>query len=346
MQGRYQHILAGAAMTLLVLAGVWAVLSSQTRAELPLANAAAAVVKGEDVPGESTPLRHPPIIESASTNNSRTDRGEQVIAGAGLPAEASVAEPGAIDNPLTDKDIILVRVAEFVRRQEQLLLGREGWLRVAQTIVSSESAEGDYYQRETDELIPVAMLIPENPTFETWYHVDETGAYIEGMGLVIAQDGTVHQQTILVDGNWLNLTLRGPDAYRRKQYRNTTWVDEPFLSGAVTLNALEQESTWPNVTWQAYSAGGQFILITEQHYDSPVSVDDFTEELIMGVRDVYTFDEASGRLLSREISYLPGDGSSSLREMHHSLAEEFVAQLPAEALRLFDDAVSRVAESR
>lgn len=346
MQGRYQYILVGAAMTLLVLAGVWAVLSSQTRAEPLLANTTAAVVGGKAVPEEGTSLHHLPIIESASANNSSVDRGEQIIEEAKLPGEASIVGTRAIDSPLTDKDVILVRVAELVRRQEQLLLGREGWLRVAQTMIGPESAEGDYYQRETDELIPVAMLIPENPTFETWYHIDETGAYIEGMGLVIAQDGTIHQQTILVDGNWLNLTLRGPDAYQRKRYRNTIWVDEPLLSGAVTLNALEQESTWPNVGWQAYSTGGRFTLVTEQHYDSPVGVDDLIEELITGVRTVYIFDEVSGRLLSREIFYLLEDGSSLLREVHHSLTEEFVAQLPAEALRLFDEAVSRVAESR
>lgn len=335
MTNKVQYALTGAVLAVFVLAGAWLVWSSPARGDLSPAHAAPANGQPENAPDRSAPLPHPPVVEPGVAGV-ETDP----------PVEAPAAEAGTIDNPWTDKDAILAHVAEFARRQEQALLGREGWLRVAQTFSSSKPAEGDYYSRATDELIPVASLVPQNPTFETWYHVNEAGAYIEGLSLVTSQEGTIHQQTLLVDGAWLNLTLRGPDAYRRKQYGNTVWVDEPILIGTVTHNTLEQERDWPNIAWQAYSDGGQFTLITEQHTDSPIRADDFTEEPVLGVRTVYVFDEASGRLLSREWSYLLESGSVLPGETHHLLVEEFLTELPAETARLFDEAIDQVAESR
>lgn len=335
MPSNVRYALIGVAVVVIVLAGAWFAWVSPSRTVPPPVEAASAV--------ESAPLRPPPVVESAPAGSANA---AQSIAQAEPPAEPPIAQVGTVVNPLTDMDVILARVVEFARRQEEALLGREGWLHVAQVMSRPKPSEGDYYSRATDEMIPVASLVPQNPTFETWYHVDETGAYIEGMSIVTDPNGAIHQQSLLVDGNWLNLTLRGPDAYRRKQYNNTVWVDEPFLTSVVAFNALEKERDWSNVSWQAFSAGGQFTLISEQRYDSPLHLVDFPEEAAVGTRTIYTFDETSGRLLSQEHLYMLENGSLLRGEALHMLAEAFLGELPAETLRLFDEAVERVAESR
>ncbi len=339
MQRTFHFLIGGVMIAVIILIGAWGMWPSKAWDDSSFASAA----PEEYSPDDGIPVRQLPIVESGVAAGVDT---MQPVAQANPLEEASSAQIGTIDYPLTDMDVILDRVAEFAQRQEQALFGRAGWLRVSQTMSSSEPASGDYYRRETDEMIPMATLVPENPTFETWYHINETGAYIEGMSLVTSQAGTVHQQTILVDGNWLNLTLRGPDAYRRKQYKNTVWVDEPLLTVSITLNTLKQEREWPNTIWHAYSDGGQFTLITEQHFDSPITNDPLVEEPILGARKMYVFDEESGRLLLQEVHHLLENDKSLLMARFSPQVEEFMLELPAETLRLFDEAVSRVAKSR
>ncbi len=331
MPSNVRYALIGILAMIFVLAGAWFAWFSPSRADVPFAEAASAA--------ESAPLRPPPVVESAPAGSA--DAAQPVSRN-----EPPVAQVGTVENPLTDMDVILTRVAEFARRQEEALFGREGWLHIAQVMTRPKPSEGDYYSRATDEMIPAASLVPQNPTFETWYHVDETGAYIEGMSIVTDPNGAIHQQSLLVDGNWLNLTLRGPDAYRRKQYNNTVWVDEPFLTSVVTFSALEKERSWSNVSWQAYSVDGRYTLISEQRYDSPLVLVDFPDKAAVGVRTIYTFDEASGRLLSQEHLYMLENGSLLRGEALHTLTEAFMDELPAETLSLFDEAVGQVAESR
>lgn len=335
MPSNVRYVLVGAVVMVFILAGAWFTWSLPSRVVVQPVEVAPAA--------EGVPLRSPPVVESASADSANAT---QPVTPDEPPVEPPAAQIGTVENPLTDMDVILDRVAEFARRQEETLLGREGWLHVAQAMSSPKPPEGDYYSRATDEMIPVASLVPQNPTFETWYRVNEAGAYIEGMSLVTDPTGNIHQQTLLIDGNWLNLTLRGPDAYRRKQYNNSVWVNEPFLTSVVAFNALEKERDWPNVTWHAYSADGQFILVSEQRYDSPVRLDDFPKEAAVGARTVYAFDEAGGRLLSQEHLYLLESGAMLPGEALFSLTEAFMEELPAGTLRLFDEAVYQVAENR
>lgn len=167
---------------------------------------------------------------------------------------------------------IVATVKEFAARQEVAVLGQPGWILIKEVdVASSEQRQGDYGS-STGVAVPFQELVPaDSSIFENWTHVDETGLYHEGLGLVMSADGTIYQHTVLLDGQWIHMTLRArgfPEAQTISSHDFTRAV----LPSLRVAQSLEDIATLPNVRLTARLDGERYIVVKESTYDEPFNL--------------------------------------------------------------------------
>lgn len=339
MQRKFQYIMLGAGLTLLVLIGAFAFLSEQ-------AQAGATSAKSVD-----------PIAETVTTNTdyareqSRTESNDAPIEADHIASEklsereaANIKELETMDDPLTETEVIIQTVTEFVQKREESLLGKSGWIHVVTQPHAPEEERGSnsVHIGSTGEVVPRDELVPDSAQFETWYHVDETGVYNEAMSLVTSPDGVIHQQSVLVDNQWLNLTLRAKSV-TQSEYMTNNPSNEIALPAVTAANSLNEMTNWENVSLRAQAENGLYVVSAEQTFEKPVE-DVILAEPVLAGKQVFTFDAETGQLLMNESHLQLSDGTWILREKWTYSTTEFVRELPASAAEVFSDAMRLLEE--
>ncbi|RMD52857.1 MAG: hypothetical protein D6835_01445 [Candidatus Thermofonsia bacterium] len=341
MKNKFQYVIAGAGITLIVIFGTFTLLLPRVQAGESL----------QDTAGQTKTSARPAHAngtEAVSFNNQEqpgqvTDNitGSQNTSAATAeePAEEFFASLGTKDKPQTNMDIIIYTVSELARKQEEALMGKTGWLHVkVQFYIPEEQKGNGYHSAAIDEIIPIEVLVPQNPIFDSWYHVDETGLYREALSLVMAPDGTIHQQSVLVDGVWVNLTLKALGTHQQ-QYETPGSLEIAVLPTAEVYRILEESQTWPDVSMQAYMENGRYVVIKEQRYDDPIENAVFMPEPVIGGKEIYYFDQETGELLYSEVQSLLQSEVWYAGGNKTYLTVEFLPEMPVEISRLFNDLV-------
>ncbi len=253
---------------------------------------------------------------------------------------ASEPEQPVLPSDTTDISAILAVVTEFANRQEAALFGRNGWLHLQSTIYIPPEQRGNGYHLASGEVLAMEEVVPAAPLFETWYHVDATGTYHQAMGLVSATDGTIQQQTVFVNGRWVNLTLD----YAQAAHNSQGATAKATLPAREILHQLESMSTWRNVSMEATWVDGQYTVIAEQLYEEPIADAVFMPEPVTGIRVTHVFDSATGQPLTWETQALLESGAVLLTERGTYLTAEFVPELPVEVAQQLDAALNKLQE--
>lgn len=243
------------------------------------------------------------------------------------------------DSGSLDAEATLAVVREFAARQESVITGKAGWLRLRSSISIPMALKGNgYHVAGGDAILPMTELTPQDAVFESWYRLSETGDILEGMGLVLSQDGAIHQQTILSDGKWINLTLKEAGAYRQ-QYETAAGESlRPLLANSLVLETLEERQNWKGVAIRSSSENGRFELVIEQTLETPIDDAVGISEPVTATRELFSFDEATGDLVSRVAQYMTGGGSWQTGETELYSRPEPVDELPEEIQQLIGEA--------
>ena len=244
---------------------------------------------------------------------------------------------GTKDNPQTDIDIIVYTVSELAKKQESQILGKAGWLHIKWQLNLSRENEGTYHSATTDEEIPMELLIPQNPIFDVWYHVDETGLYKEALSLATSSDNSIYQQSVLVDNEWVNITLKALDT-EVGQYKTAHTPIIAKSPASEFLFSLEEEIAKTDIKIYAYLENSQYFVIKEQHHDPLENVVSLHEPII-GSKEILVFDQESGQLLSSEMHSLLQNETWLPVGTKSFLTTEFLNDLPSEINKLFNESM-------
>jgi hypothetical protein len=166
MQRKFQYIMLGAGLTLLVLIGTFAFLSEQAQAGVIPPKTVDPI--DETVTTNTDRVREQNRIERANTNNPLE---ADYIVGEKLPEREVTKELETIDDPLTETEIIIQTVTEFAQKQEESLLGKSGWIHVVTQPHAPEDQRGSnsVHIGSTGEVVSRDELVPDSAQFETWY---------------------------------------------------------------------------------------------------------------------------------------------------------------------------------
>lgn len=331
MQRKFQSIILGAGLTILVLIGAFVLLSEQ--------------VQGSAIPSKATA----PITDIVAVNTNNVSEQSPVSNNGNLlevddAASEKLLERETAYSPLTEVDIIIQTVAEFVQKQKENLLGKSGWIHVvAQPYVLEEQrGSNSLYVGSTGEVISSDKLVPDSAQFETWYRVNETGIYNEAISLVTSPNGVIHQQSVLVGNQWLNLTLKARGV-TQSEYSTNNPSNEIVLPVVTAANILNDMSTWENVNLQAQVENGVYVVSADQTFAEPLEDAILAKRVLVG-RQIFTFDAKTGQLLMTESHLQIDDGTWILRERWTYSTTEFDSELPAIVAEIFSDSMSMVEE--
>jgi hypothetical protein len=315
MKNRFQYVLTKAVLALFIIGITFTIGCSPTEVQVEPA-------------------------ESANSHNTRGSGSPTAVPTPSQQPEQEVTETAVEIDPLSDPDSILATINEFAAKQEAAFFGQPGWLFVKRTeIVSIDQGDGVYRSGPTVS-IPTSELFPaESPISESWYHIDETGLYQEGLGLVTADDGVIYQHTVLFDGQWVHVTLmEHGSTYNNSRY-NLQKVDLP-IHYAVQL--LEEIYQLPKITLTAHLSDGKYTIVRETMYEEPLVLD--MPQLpapAIGDGISYTFDPQTGQLLAEAVYYFLEDGTLHLAT-ETTVHVEFMLELPPDRAPLYYDTVNEL----
>lgn len=354
MQNKFQYIILGVAITLLTILGVMSLALSRAEAKV-----------NPDVPNSEIALQQPESQEvnnlhleqeqnqtgqlqmgsSLSPETAETGEAEVVLAHVETLIEevevVSTNDVGATD----DREVIVNTVAAFASKQEENLFGKSGWIYEKYLIEMflPEGQVGQDYHLTTGETIPMELLAPNRSIFESWYHVDGNNTFFEGVSLVSSTDGVVHQKSVLIGEEWVNLTLKEANAHPGQYVtrRASNIVTLPTIATLHTLKTLP-----PVASVQASWGKGQYIITIEYSYTEPLEDAAFMPEPIIGNKHIYVFDLQTGQLLT-----IDGYTLFQSNKWFHDLsmiynAVQFQETPPAVVTTLFIDAINAYMEGK
>mgnify|MGYP007059438813 CR=1 FL=1 len=350
MKNKFQYIMAGVGITLLVILGALTLLLPQAQAGVATENTDGKVVTAvESTQSDSSdivPLVNQNKPEQAANTTTETAAAAAAESPTESPTEALLDTMGTKDNPQTNMDIVINMVKEFARQQEETLLYKPGWLHTVSQPYTPKDQLGseNVHSAATGELVPRVELVPDSGQFESWYHVDERGSYNEAISLVVSSDGTIHEESILVDDQWFNLTLQAR-GFVQAQYQTRNLSNQVILPISDVANSLDSMQTQGNVKMWAYLDNEQYIVTVEESYEKPLE-DSIQQTTILSGKIMYSIDATTGQLLSTEVQLLNEDGNWYLREKWDHLVTEFMPQLPEDMAQLYANALSAVGEEQ
>ena len=344
MSKKLQYMILGAGLTLFVMASTLTLL-------LRSASAETAALPNVDKPIQSEQQEEKLVVGNKDVNQETGGNSFATLPEQAVPAELSdyvtMSEsnspslPGAVDE---DVNIIIQTVAEFAQKQENNLLGKSGWIHVvAQPYVPEEQrGSNSLYVGSTGEVISRDKLVPDSARFETWYRVNETGIYNEAISLVISPNGVIHQQSVLVGNQWLNLTLKARGV-TQSEYSANNPSNEIALPVVTAVNILNDMSTWENVNLQAQVENSVYVVSADQTFEDPLE-DAILAERVLAGKQIFTFDATTGQLLMTESHLQLDDGTWILRERWTYSTTEFDSELPVAVAEIFSDSMGMVEE--
>jgi hypothetical protein len=248
----------------------------------------------------------------------------------------------------TDIEIgsVIVTVEEMKRKQDAVLLGKEGWLHVeSELFIPSElKGNGGVRSIHSEEVISIQDLYPDDTLIiNRWYYVDSMANYNEAMEFASSPDGVIRQHSVMADGRWVNITLKTA-GFHKDEYETAVMVEKVMSPTADVLNTLKKMVTWENINVQTHAINGQYEVVVEQRFDNPIEKAVLMPEPVIGSRFYFRFDEKTGQLLVRKAETLLQSGAVIITEQETYQTVQYHAELPAEIAVIFESAVQNMEE--
>lgn len=275
-------------------------------------------------------------------------------ASAALPAAAKSAQPAAqsaesatvsanptaVNPAITEIEKIQQTVADLVAKEEAALLGQTGWLHVAvQPLLSQASPDDTVTVDVSGQQVARETLVPEQAQFQSWYHVDAAGGYEEGLTLVTSPNGQIHQQAVLLNNQWVNLTLPTTET----AFASSNATLNPALPSQTIAHTIAQMADWSTVQWRASQEGSVYTIVAEQPFADPI-FDTRLQQAVLASRQTFAFDSERGHLLQTAVAVQLSDGSWLLQEQWQYAIPQFSPELPAETAVLLAQAQQQAAK--
>ncbi len=337
MQRKFQYMVIGAGLTLLVIFGALTLLLPSTQASN------SANVPAND-PGLNTNFLNEELSISTESRSGSTlgmaaipetnqDTSEGVSEERGISPELS-----AVDNPETDVSKILEQIMVFVEKNEANLFGQPGWL----------YQKHEYYQplkyvSNTGDIYGISVIDlygTDTVTHEEWYEVDTQGFFERKIGQMTDTNGVIRNQWAVTNGSFIALSLVNAteEAIRSEHTIRSAIANE---SDFATLLEMAQED---GQIISAWFEGNQYIVMYTTIYDEPRTNN--ADEAVQGSQVIYGFNSETGAVELFEVKRQLTSGEWIVTERHILLEQRMVEELPPILKQKLDEAATLVEESQ
>lgn len=348
MQKPFQYMIIGASLVCFMLLGVFAFIL------LP-ANASEATYLGNQsetnlisfpqsdtnvelvIPSEETMVEFELSTTKTSNGSDLKPVDSLVSVEVTRPATNNELFVGTKEHPQTDLNIIQQIVIDLITKDEAITFGQSGWLHTQEKHYTPIQSENTYNGVSINHLYAQDGV----EIVESWYEVNEHGAYGRAITIVHTEAAQELYHAIFADGQWAN---SGLIALGLSEPVDPTVVElQPQFStassGAVAW--LRHKTKFPESCeaqgWlESNGETQQYIVIGSCWNPTPVTMQGF-EGTVLGTKEQFVFDWNTGRLLSIE-SYMTNENNEELLIGSTTyLSPELLVELPEELEKLLSD---------
>ncbi len=253
------------------------------------------------------------------------------------PAANNEPLAGTKDDPQTDLNVIQQIVLDLITKDEAITFGQSGWLHIQERHYTPIQFENTFNGISINHLYAQDGV----EIVESWYEVNENGAYNRAVTIVHTEAGQELYHAVFTNGQWVNSGLM---ALGLSEPVDPTVVElQPQLStasfGAVAW--LRHKIRFPEFcdvqSWlEPNDETQQYIVMGSCWNSTPFTMQGFEEE-ILGTREQFVFDWDTGQLLSIE-NYMTNENHEELFVGSTTyLSSELLVELPDEIGKLLND---------
>lgn len=331
IQRKFQYILIGAGLTLVVLLGAFAIVllpaqASNTMGVRTNEQSAATRLEAEQSTADVVSgSEHVGLINTAIDVGVEQPVEEQPVS-AGL---------GTLENPVTDVTQIIAQVQALGEIYQANVLGKSGWF-----YHRYENYIPVEFLTNTGEIdgIPIAELhLDDTMIREEWLLIDATGQSSQKVGYATDQEGIIRGSWAVTSGKWVNLHMIGadPDAIREAPPRpdRVTYVED--LVGI--LEAVQKD---PLISAAAWQEDNVYTIALKARFEQPMTFVNINNAIFEGEQSIYRFDLSSGAIQQTEHVLQNVDGNPITSERATYLEQSYVEELPPTAVQIMNEATT------
>ncbi|MBX3055615.1 MAG: hypothetical protein KF770_04000 [Anaerolineae bacterium] len=335
VQRKFQYILMGAGLTLVVVLGTLAILLLPAQASNTIGvrtneqSAATRLVVEQPTADVVSGNEHVEVIYTATD----VEVAQPVVVN--VEEQPVSTDLGTVENPVTDVTKIIAQVQALGEIYQANVLGKSGWF---------YHRYEDYIPVEflsnTGEIdgIPIAELHPDDTMIrQQWLLIDASGQSSQKVGYATDQEGIIRGRWAVTSGMWVNLHMIGasPDAIREAPPRldRVTYVED--LIGI--LEAVQKDPLLSATAWQEDNV---YILVLKARYEPPMTFVNINHAIFEGAQSIYTFDLNSGAIQQTEHLLQNVDGNFIIGERLTYLEQGYVNELPPTAAQIMNEATT------
>lgn len=337
-QRKFQYILMGAGLTLVVVLGAFAILLLPAQASHTIGGGATEQSAATSSEAEQTTTANADVgsgNEDVEVINTATD-GELE-----QPVEVIVQEQpvsaglGTVENPVTDVTKIIAQVQALGEIYQANVLGKSGWF-----YLRSENYFPVEFISNTGEIdgIPVPELNPNDTmVLQQWLLIDAAGQSSQKVGYATDQEGIIRRRWAVTAGKWVDLHMLGalPDAIREAPARQDRVIYVEDL--VVILEAVRNDPFHSATAWQEDNV---YIIVLKARYEPPITGVNINNAIFESAQSIYTFDLNSGAIQQIEHLLQNVDGNSTMGERVINLEQGYVDELPPTAAQIMNEATT------
>lgn len=191
MEKKFQHMMSGAGLMLLLLVGVFAMLISNARADRLTAQT------DESLAVADAPMSSPnaQVMEEDPISNALNDVPPQSSSNLGENIQSPLVSNDADTMPVNDTgEAVLARVAELnTQRMNALLATGGGWLFVQRERHAPNSSNAP---------LPNGHNLPVLQLLESWYYIDTNGLAYQSYDRMLDESGMAIQEGYFKEGTF------------------------------------------------------------------------------------------------------------------------------------------------
>ena len=348
MEKKFQYILTGAILTLLLLIGVLAIVSSQVQADQPtnssLVQVDEAVDNQTNIPTVTNDSSQAITHEESSQSNSEIlveSNSSNLAQDAQLSIQENEKDIASQEVPQTNFDAIISQVIELTDKYALNFLSQPGWTHLQYQSFVPVSTRGNGL--EASYGIATTQLFPDDVTVEDyWFNVDDTG---DGQGVHHVSDtaGNPLQRVATTNGEMINLTLKALGAPRHHYRSPSGEVTNPVSATQDRLTYVLREMS-QSAEASALLEGDQYTIVVIDKFSEPLQLSSNVPELFIAHRYQVILNWETGAIQSEEFGFQTPDEAWLIMDSRTNFVIEVLEELPATAAQTLEEGIALIEE--
>jgi hypothetical protein len=339
MEKRFQYILTGVGLTLLLIIGVLAIVSSQVQADQPtntsLVQVDEAVDNQTNIPIVTNDSSEGVAEEESSQANSEISvesNSSDIAQDTQLAIQENEKDHGSQTVPQTDFDVITGQIIELTDRYSLNFLSQPGWTHLQYQSFVPVSTKGNGLESYG---IETTQFFPDDVTIEDYWFNENDSGYGQEVHHVSDATGNPLQRIASIDGTTINLTLKALGVPTTHYRFSAGDLQNPVSATQERITYVLREMS-QSAGASAWLEGDQYTIVVIDKFSEPLQLTNAPEPYVAHRYQVILNWE-TGAIQYEEFAFQTPSEEWLIMESRTNFFIEVVRELPTTASQTLEE---------